>query len=222
MSGINFYNTSESIAYNNKIYNNIAFGIAIGTTSREITVFNNTIKTNNNYGVRIFGVVNITVNQNKISSNYNPGIFLRNSQSCNITANTIYLNSKGIHIENSYFSLVADNFIENNDGTGIYFQGTNNNNTLSNNTIANNMEYGVILQHGTEDNKIEYNVFLNNTNYAIYLHSSSVDSLIIWNDFIDNNLGGYSQAYDSGSGNNFTYNYWDDWNAPDTNYDGYV
>ena len=63
---------------------------------------------------------------------------------------------------------------------------------------------------------------MNNIHHGIVFGYSSDDNEITWNDFVENNPVGHSQAYNDGSNNIFSFNYWDEWNSPDANTDGIV
>jgi hypothetical protein len=72
----------------------------------------------------------------------------------------------------------------------------------------------------SSNNTISYNNVYNNTNYGLeIIPDLSEGNTVYWNNFVDNNVGfpvRTSQAYDSGTMNNFTANYWNDWNGSGT------
>ena len=71
---------------------------------------------------------------------------------------------------------------------------------------------------------ITYNNLINNTEYGIFVETDNNE--FYNNTFIDNNLGGTSQAYDEGTGNNWydtstnTGNYWSEWSSGSYSIDG--
>ena len=66
------------------------------------------------------------------------------------------------------------------------------------------------------------NTVYSNSLYGLKINSSSQDNLVKWNDFIDNNPEATCQAFDDGTENTFTANYWFEWTTPDSDSDGIV
>ena len=113
-------------------------------------------------------------------------------------------------IANSHRCIVADRC-----NYGIY----------ENNTLFQASEYGFYMTYDTEIDIIG-NLIKNTELYGINLQSTTLNFTIHHNTFIDNNIGGTSQAYDSGT-NNVWFdvatnegNRWNDWTGGKYSIDG--
>ena len=174
---------------------------------------------NNESGIWLFNNnhKNIVKN-NTIYDNSFAGIFLLTSNENDITQNIVYDNVMGIVLSSSNY-----NVLSNNSARGIHLDTNSNFNEIHQNTLELNLGNGLYIEN-SENNIIFENIFYKNNEYGIYLDINTNNNKIEWNDIIGNNpsLPGYSQAYDEGSDNSFSNNFWDEWVSPDTNADGIV
>ncbi len=225
-AGLSLYSCTYSVVINNTCSNNDDDGINL-RYSGSSTIVNNTC--NSNWvGIALEYSGSSAVENNTCTSN-KMGISLYHSWSSTATKNTCNNNWEGISLSSSSSATVTNNTCNNNIKCGIHLSSSDSS-TIANNTCSNN-NYGIIL-YGSGFCVVTYNLLQGNEVYGIYLHDIylgyyyvgyhyiySDNNLIHHNNFVDNNLGGTSQAYDSGS-NNFWYdtvtqegNYWSDWSG---------
>ena len=213
---------------NNLVSNNIIHdygygpGISLqGKSSNNIIVDN--VLTNVNYGyVQDSGLANVITN-NTFTSKWD-GITYRGSHgiiSHNRITSTdrdgISLGRRGFQI-GSAWNLLAE------------FEDATNT-TVTENIIANSL--GGIFLEDSQEATIMNNTIYSNRLYGLKFNSSSTNNTVKWNDFLDNNRPHSSlisltpstltaQAFDAGSENTFTANYWFEWTSPDSDRNGIV
>jgi parallel beta-helix repeat protein len=177
---------------------------------------------------------------NMLYNNSASAIHLYQSDFNVITKNIIFKNliggsdltmqGDGIELGASKNNSIQSNIIYENPGTGIIVRDGNYNN-LSSNMIYLNQD-GITLEDDSKSNNIINNTIFNQTIVGIHL-KRSVHNIILTNTitnssshgiaiFIFNNLGGTSQAKDDGTSNTVIYNYWYDWNIPDSDLDQFM
>ncbi|MBU4143468.1 MAG: right-handed parallel beta-helix repeat-containing protein [Candidatus Thermoplasmatota archaeon] len=170
-------------------------GLVVNTTNAYFNVAN----LSNNYNGLTLKNSSATVRNSIISNNVAQGICIASGTSNpnhQILNNDIMNNGgNGIYLGTDN-NTITGNTIDTNTGSGIYLTGSNNN--IINNTISNNA-VGVELPVGATGNTIIHNNILSNTQQAVDGGSQT------WN-----------LSYDQGG------NYWDDWETPDINWDGFV
>jgi parallel beta-helix repeat protein len=176
-----------------------------------VTIQNNKI-TDNKHGIGFWKSSNGVVSGNDVMSNNVDGIFLWYSSDNVISGNSItsYTLYDGIYLSESSSNLVSGNNIASN-GYGIHLYESSNC-TVSGNNIANNM-YGIYLGWGSSNNVFSGNLVTNN-GWGIDFYSSS--NMVFHNNFINNvNQTGspYLNVWDDGypSGGNC----WSDYNGTD-------
>ena len=91
------------------------------------------------------------------------GVYLKNSDHCNVSNNIASNNGDGIRLYRSSNNTLRNNNISNNE-YGIHLEYSSNN-TLRNNNISNN-EYGIYLYRSSSNSNIIYNNYFNNRNNA--------------------------------------------------------
>ncbi|MFX0124116.1 MAG: right-handed parallel beta-helix repeat-containing protein [Candidatus Hodarchaeota archaeon] len=212
------------------------------------TLSYNTISNCSDNGIALGGSNHSTLFSNLISQCSDNGIYLSDSNHNTLSSNMIYNCSIiGIHLASyNHYNTLSSNMISNCSNDGIYLYSLSEDNILSYNTISHCSDNGIelaasdynTLSYNTisncSDNGIElaasdynslsYNTIYNNSNYGFYFgpQDFSNENMANWNNFLDNNVGGTSQAYDTGTANNIGYNHWDEWLSPDIEPDGIV
>ncbi len=224
--GISLKETKDTIITSSTFEHN-TFGIYMRSC------FGFTVKNNicnyNRAGIYSSKLENSTIKNNNCSYNWETGIWLRTVlYASTVFNNTCYQNEVGISAENLLECRFLNNSIEKNslDGFSTYHSASSN---YSFNIIKDNGKVGMDFDDSytvSSYNQITYNSFENNAEYGLnlqggydYFHlryEGVTDSMIHHNMFISNNLGGSSQAKDTGN-NNTWYdestqegNYWDD------------
>ena len=219
--GIFLWNTHNCHILKNIINSNIFYDIDLRESGNNTITLNN-LTSYSQYGIHLYESSNNIITDNNIShkergitirynSNYNlitgntvisnnwAGIYLGDSNSNNLTENTISNNSDGIELRYSNSNIIADNAISNN-GIGSYGYGINledsNNNNFTENIISTN-RFGIHIIYSSSNNIVYHNSFINNTQNAF--------------DGCGNN---WDNGYPSGG------NYWDDYTGNDSNGDG--
>ncbi|MHA2333120.1 MAG: right-handed parallel beta-helix repeat-containing protein [Candidatus Hodarchaeales archaeon] len=210
-AGIVIVASSDILIINNEIYDNIAAGIG-GFLCNDTVISSNNVH-GSEVGIGLDGSNNTIISGNIVYNNSLHGVHLGPrpeydpvaNNNMTVSHNIIYDNKEtGIYLVKTSSSTITSNSIHDNgnqaSGTGILITELSSNNIISSNNISNNVGYGIVIQ----------------------VDAGISDNIVKWNNFIDNNLGGDSQAWDNGTNNLFTNNYWDEFTSPDTNADGYV
>ena len=223
--GIHFYNVKNGHIFNNTIYNNTGDGIELHTSSNYNVVSNNTIFDSEYMGIRIFDSAYNTITNNIVhnSKNYHGIAILYKSTHNFVNRDTVYGNKlSGINIgSSSKDNIISHNIIFSNSG-GIESEFSENN-IFNDNTVYSNTYPGIYLKLGAKNHTISANTVYNNGGAGIITYGSTVsDNIITWNNFKSNcknpvpaNCIGGIQGLDSGTNNQFSYNYWDDHTTPD-------
>ncbi len=226
------------------IYQNVRdAGVYLGASSNT-TVTNNTVRNCVN-GIFLSQCHDNSIFHNKVFENTYVGIRLENSRNNFITSNVAYNNSEhGFWLYESNDNILSGNVGSNNTFCGIKLVDNSDFNELYNNTALNNNEDGFWIHDSfrntvinntsnynyfsgihltiSDNNIITNNFFINNIHYGIAIEVFSEYNDVKWNDFIKNNPIGHSQAFDAGSNNTFSLNYWEEWTSPDANTNGIV
>ncbi len=204
-----------NVTVRDQILNNATIGLSLGFCTYS-TIINNTCS-NNIIGIYLHSSDSLTIINNTCSNNNWSGIWLGVSSSSTVEKNTCNNNNMvGIYLHSSGSSTVNNNTCNNNNYS-IYLSSSSGS-TVEKNTCNNNNNYGIYLD-SSDFCVVTYNLLQENENYGVYLESDSDNNLIHHNTFVDNNLGGTSQAYNSGT-SNYWYdtskqegNYWSDWSG---------
>ena len=175
--------------------NNYASSTCIRITSSDVVFDGNGfvidgIKAGSTYGVYAynpsFTLSNITI-KNLITTDWDNGIWIRNSINNLIINNTAYQNNKnGIAIKDSNNNELTGNDLVFN-GQGIWVEYSTNNKILSNN-LSYNFLYSGIGMLRSNNNNISGNNLLSNNHNGIWMNESN------------NNLASFNNASNAGSG----------------------
>jgi parallel beta-helix repeat protein len=158
----------------NRIAANHGPGIAMQGTLHRVS--HNTLSKNAGTGIIVSGsghvVQSCTVE--KTGSDQNAagqgcGVWMKTSTLCTVKDNTITGNRSGVLIEKGTGHILAENFIEDHDLTGIKIVRSGKN-TLENNTLTHN-EAGITVLKGSE-NKIRGNAVVQNRTQGVELYDS--------------------------------------------------
>ena len=160
----------------------------LSTRNGDNTISGNSITSNNNsgiilYGTSFYGTNHSTITCNNISNNHY-GIYLSDSSGNNITDNNISSNNdNGIHLRYSNDNTVTENTISNNEDDGIYIYDSYSNTITSN--LFKNCDYGIFLSSSNSNNITGNNISKNNRGIWITGDYNVIRSNII----SDNNYG---------------------------------
>ena len=193
--------TQNSILYNTILGGNIGVNIEDGVGTH---VQNNTLSNQIYNAIRMaYGSSFNYLYNNSITYSKDGALIIEGSSEFHAIGNQIRYNSitdtegNAMDIRNANNTIIFTNFIDNATNDGIFHQNS------SNSTIQSN-----IIQHADD--------------FAVDFDGTSNYNHVYRNQFVDNNVLGFSQATDLGNGNEFQYNYWNDWISPDINNDGVV
>jgi parallel beta-helix repeat protein len=240
--GIYFLVRSSSDANFNKIYSNsiysnllhgIFFEVSAGSSRMNYNeILNNTVYLNFNHGIclqasRSGAYVRVnTLIKNTISSNKMTGIFLNATINGfvgenRISDNKIITNNNGILFENSPKNNIINNFISNNNKSGINFRTDSNYNNIKNNNITLNNQSGIIISSNSNNNIIIKNNIANNSIVGLNVTDTNYNK-IHHNNFKWNAENGFDSTismnnWDDGAQGN----YWSDYIGTDDNKDGF-
>ncbi|OLS28679.1 MAG: hypothetical protein HeimAB125_23520 [Candidatus Heimdallarchaeota archaeon AB_125] len=175
------------------------------------------------------------------SSSYPGGILLYGCSSGDVQENTFTNCNSGIQVSYSKSLFIENNIMEGCYSSGISIHSSNNiiieNNkctngsniesgrifvsdsydcNIENNVIEDNKGYGILFYNASYC-LIAANIIRNNHHYGVFLNQYTSNNIIYRNEFVDNCLGDYipninSQAKDSGSGNKWFSDFYNEGN----------
>ncbi|UCF08929.1 MAG: right-handed parallel beta-helix repeat-containing protein [Thermoplasmata archaeon] len=178
--------SNHNVITNNKVSNNAEDGIYVYDNEASYNnIIGNTVSSNENQGITIFGCSDNNVTANTVFSNKRDGIYLYSAQRINMINNKVWNNSKGISLASSADNLVTANDLSDNH-QGLFLSNSWTNNITANDIFSNNDD-GIHLDSSSGNNLKNNNVYLNTGN-GIYLALSS-DSNISGNHISDNQVG---------------------------------
>ena len=160
------FNTGICIRYssgitisNNNVIANSEYGIWLGGDEHKFssnnTIIGNNITNNQWGGIRLYWSSSINVSGNTVANSNGSCIWLKYSSNIHISGNAITNNENGIEISQCSNNSVNGNSIRANSGYGIRVYSSSNN-TITGNSIMYNEE-GIYLERSL------YNEFYNNT-----------------------------------------------------------
>ncbi|MCD6512938.1 MAG: right-handed parallel beta-helix repeat-containing protein, partial [Thermoplasmata archaeon] len=165
--------------YQNRLSDN-GDGLSI-CNSNYITVYNNSIYSNDVNNIKLDKANNNVIYRNKVrNSNY--GIYLESAISNRIMNNSVWENSYGIYGYAIMDARIEGNII-NDTGNAIFLDSSHSaggNNTISFNVI-NDGQYGITLSGRSDENTITNNTIYNTNNWGIAIKSFSANNEIRYN-----------------------------------------
>ena len=187
--------SEDSVVRNNIISNCESLGIGLVGTSLNCNVTGNVITNSDATGIMISYAQNGFISGNSITNVMTRGIYMNSPDHCVISENTIGdVVGSGLKVTSGEHDVISDNIVENCTLDGIVVSSTNA--------------------------SVHWNSVYNVTGYAVNLESGSSHVSVKFNTFIEN--GVTCQVCDDGTSNTVSQNYYDDWDSPDANSDGYV
>jgi parallel beta-helix repeat protein len=151
----------------------------------------------NNSKNEYFMIRNCTI-LNAVTSFFDSGIWLENTNNGTILNNTCSDNNQGIYLVNCKENNITGNIINNNVWSGLYLDTNSDYNNITWNLVNQN-EYGIQLETDCNYNNISLNI-VNNNDYGIYINSfgGASDNNIIFNNTVnENNINGIYIRYNN-------------------------
>ena len=220
-NGIEFYaaGMTNTLVQDN-IIENIGDAGIYSTTSRDCVVKDNTLTNIDNIGIALLGLTpNCNITGNTISNTGSSGIIMSHSENGFVTGNTIkQTTSQGIYMSAPSNCVISENTIGDVIGDGLRAVNAEFS-VISENIIENCTDDGLLLSSGT-NTSVHWNSVSNVSGYAVNLETDSSYFSVKFNTFIDTSVD--CQVCDDGTSNLVSQNYYDDWNSPDADADGYV
>ncbi|UCE10060.1 MAG: right-handed parallel beta-helix repeat-containing protein [Candidatus Thorarchaeota archaeon] len=243
--GLYIANSSNGKVINNTIYN-AAAGIHV-LWINDTVITSNKVFENSNAGIAFERACHRNnISWNSVHSNFYFGIGLDYNSTANVVHNNLITNTLGNGVmlwDDSYLNQIYNNTIFENNGSGVTIRGHHQrvydnviaNNTqdgilvsasfcqIENNTLLGNSRSGVHMYTFWDDevgNEISGNSILSNGRYAVDIGARCDNNTVEYNNIIDNCEG--SQVCDNGLHNVIRHNYWNPWNATDTDFNGIV
>ena len=245
-TGMYLYVSSGNNIIGNIVDNNHGYGIRIDNSSNN-NIIDNSVSYNSDGGIYLtfvgiatdYGSNCNNITNNIVSSNGYDGIFLEESSSNNIIANTVvnHAHGNGIVLWNSNYNNITSNTVCANNVYGIYLHThfhnshSSSNNNITDNIVSNNA-LGFYL-YDSNSNNITGNTVSNNDYEGVYPYKSSGNKIYL-NNFINNadNVRSYESTniwnsteitkykYKEEEYKNYLGNYWSDHDCVDRNGDG--
>jgi parallel beta-helix repeat protein len=218
--GIDFFGAMNTTIIDNNVIHNIDSTGIYSSLSIDSLIANNTISYCADIGIALMGITsNCVIINNRIQNCDLSGALIIRAIECDISENVIAnVSDQGLYISSLDSCVITNNTISDVSGDGLRFSVADFC-VVSENVIANCTENGLLLSSGT-NTTVEWNTVTNTTNYAVNLGSGSTSFVVKFNAFTNN--GGICQIRDDGTTNIVSQNYYDDWNTPDVDANGYV
>ena len=236
--GIHVVTVENYTIQGNEVLDSLFGGIVIEDGSVNVTVKDNIVYENQDYGIHIgnpYGSAtshNVTIVGNTIYENSPSGIILLEADNCIVDNNEVYsIYLHRIVVESGSHSINYNNVtdciigIRVSNGNGTFTRnkisnveyalsvGTENN-TISKNELTNNEKVGLRFYISyTDDNSgsnnlVTGNVIANNSRWGLEFIANADDNIVRGNYFFLN--GDTCQASDDGTNNIIDANYWDE------------
>jgi parallel beta-helix repeat protein len=173
-SGITLYNVQNGTLVNNTVSSNNYYGIYINEASFNNTITYNNISSNNRNGIYVSYSDSNTITNNNVSSNSEYGVYLFFSDTTTISNNTMSSNNLyGIYVDMSHWNTISNNTASNNDrGISTTFSVHN---TVFKNTLLDNY-YGIYVGFSSNGNTISNNN-VSNSYCGIYLQVANGNTI---------------------------------------------
>jgi len=249
-AGIHVVTVENFTIRGNEVLDSTFAGIVVEDGSRNVTVMNNVVYDNNDYGIHIGNPYgsdtshDVKIVGNTVFENSPSGIILLEADDCLVDNNEVFGNIlNGIEVTSGSHNIVYNRVTD--CTTGILIAGGNStishnevsdteyalsvcteNNTITGNELTNNEKIGLRFYssytEGTNGsfNTVTRNIIANNSRWGLELIGTADDNIIVSNYFFLN--GETCQATDDGDNNFIDNNYWDDWTTPDADSDSIV
>ncbi len=249
-AGIHVVTVENYTIEGNEVLDSEYGGIIVEDGSVNVTVKNNIVYDNREYGIHIgnpYGSTvshDVTIVENTVFENSPGGIRLLEADGCIVGDNEVYSNTlNGIDVESGSHHIIYNNItdciagilisegnctITHNEISNVEYAisvGTENN-TISKNYLTNNEKIGIRFYHSDHtgfsgsNNRVTGNIIANNSRWGLEFTTNADDNVVQNNYFFMN--GETCQATDDGENNFIDANYWDDWISPDANNDSIV
>ena len=218
--GFDFFNSNNNLIKQNVILDPHS-GIILLSSSNNTVEDNNILSTSSSlYDLEISGS-NFNLVKNNILSSSSTGIYLSGSNFNSIMNDTMENSPLLLNLENSNWNNISQSSFLKSLGNGTELDNSAFN-TISNCTFDSSMNYTVVLNNGT-GTRIILNAFEGANYYSLFLVNEK-NALVEFNYFFGKYVAPYerTQAFDNGTNNLFSFNYWNGWASPDSDHDGFV
>ncbi|MFH1630930.1 MAG: right-handed parallel beta-helix repeat-containing protein, partial [Candidatus Aenigmatarchaeota archaeon] len=181
----------NSTVINNFAFNNLRYGIVLGSTNTDTNVINNTVYNNSLHGIGLARSLRAFVSGNIVYDNNFSGVFIDQSVNNSVVDNVIYDNGdSGIYANyNANYCNISNNIIYDNLKSGMYILQSSNTN-FTNNKIYDNVN-GLILVRSSNNNLISNNI-RNNFQIGMSIETKSDYNNLSENSISGSNLGVYT------------------------------
>jgi parallel beta-helix repeat protein len=184
------------------------------------TVFNNTVVNSGVYSITVNEICEgNTFTNNTLVASGSRSVYLLSASACTISGNNITdAGSDGLRISEADGMVISENIIYDSSKSGLKLLKLTNSDILDN-TIVESTEAGISIEEGSTIT-ISENEISSNDDYGLILDEDTTRVTVEDNEFYSNGDG--CQICDDGSLNEIECNYYDDWDSPDADADGYV
>ncbi len=179
----------------------------LNTLDSDIT---NVTVTHSLTGINLYSSNDDHVTDNTVLNNDNEGVYLLDSYHNDLSGNNVSYDNNGIYLDSSDDNNLADNIASNDTNDGLHFYSASNNNASAN-TLCNN-------SNGIHFESASNNVFWLNV-ITDDLVNVTVNGDPVFNTWNSTSALTYKD-YNGISHENYTGNYWGDYNGRDANSDG--
>ncbi len=154
----------------------------------ENSIITDNIITKGYHGIHLYYTDNHLIYDNIILDNAGDGVRLIESHNhANISFNTISGNKNGVYLYDSDGIIIYNNDIQHNNRSGVFLNGTCQNNIIRLNNASKNGNHGIYLNDYSDYQTVVYNSVFFNNNSGIVLENCSMN-LNINNNIVSGNI----------------------------------
>jgi len=218
--GIELFGAMTSTTIKNNIIDSVGQEGIYSVSSVDCIINNNTISNCAEGGVTLVGQApNCTISKNEISNCEQSGILISGLEDGEVNDNIITdVGSQGIYLSGVINSEITGNSMHNIARSGMKIAAAQYCD-ISENIVDDCGEDGFLFTSGS-NTTVDWNSISNATGYAINFGDSTTSFTVRYNTFMNNAVA--CQINDDGTSNLVSKNYYDDWNSPDVDENGYV
>lgn len=177
------HSSIDNLFVNNTAKNNNAHGFEFDDGARNVTLRNNTARSNTEDGYHLTGSQEVTLRWNDATANTRDGLNVTNVSAPQIEGNDLSQNRNGLAFNASDVTgpVVVDNAIKNNNRDGIYATETGNDTLIRNNNVSLNTALGTGIHldvgQNTTNVTVESNTLVRNNGGGLHV-SVAADTLV--------------------------------------------
>jgi parallel beta-helix repeat protein len=170
--GLYSYEVGGLVIADNKIHDNVLYGVDPHTGSHDLTIERNVVHDNGKHGIILAeDCVDSVIRDNTVYRNDHHGIvlYLRSDRNT-VEGNDSFANAaQGINVNESHDNTIRGNRVYDNNESGIGITQTSSNNLVENNQSRSNKQDGIRVVSEAAQTALRANTLGENSRYGVYI-----------------------------------------------------